>query len=160
MATTAEIKSANRDTLDQIALENDIDPTQYNTVADLRAVLLPLATDVNDQQQPEPEQPDFPAGTRFWRTHIPGLQVIIGSPDTAAGEVAPQMASFVPYWELLPGVEGKQKIAYLATDNAVANRKLESDYNVVEIDEDKFLLATTEEFNSDGVQVAGLRAPY
>lgn len=89
--------------------------------------------------------------TKYYRSRLSGLSVIVGG--VPSGEVAPETVRFVPYEERWEG--DKVVIGYLATDNAVAQRKLKDDINVEEIDEDTFVNST----NSD-VNPKVRRAPY
>lgn len=81
-------------------------------------------------------------GTRFYRTMIAGLSVVVANPK---GEVAPETVRFVPFEERVEG--SAAKVGYLATDNAVAQQKLAQDDNVEEIDEDSYINATDVEVN-------------
>lgn len=58
MATTQEIKDGKRADLDQIAVDEGLDPKapEYSKVDDLRAALLPLASDASDQEDPESDE--------------------------------------------------------------------------------------------------------
>ena len=154
MATTAEIKAAKRDELDQIALTHDVDPTVYSNADDLRAFLLPLA---DDYVAPED---DDESDLEYYKSSIATLEVVIGSPDPTKGEIAPKVVRFEPYWEMKLGVEGRFKVGYLATSEISAIEKLEVDPNVTKISKAEYDKATTEKFDSDNVQTHGQRAPF
>lgn len=80
---------------------------------------------------------------RYFKTPIAELAVVVGKPDTKAGEVAPQTVNFVPYAQRLNG--DASRMGYLATDNDVAIKKLIVDVNVTEIKKDEFEEATAVE---------------
>lgn len=80
------------------------------------------------------------ASLKYYRSSISGLSVEVAPPDESKGEVAPQAVRFAPYREKEFG--DVTKVGYLATDNAVAQAKLENDPNVTEIDQDEFEKAT------------------
>ena len=98
------------------------------------------------------------AATQYFRTEFSGLEIQVGGPDL--GQVAPATVRFVPYFELRLGVEGRNKVGFLATDNDVAIAKLLSDPNVKEITKKEYFEATTEKTDSDGNLIRGQRAPY
>lgn len=99
--------------------------------------------------------------TKYYRTKVVGLEVVIGEPDPTKGEVAPQTVAFVPYWEQALGVEGKFKVAYAATDDATAIRKLKNDPNVEEISQEDYDKATTVTHDEKTKeQLTAFRAPY
>jgi hypothetical protein len=78
--------------------------------------------------------------TKFYKSNISGLSVEVGEPDFDKGEVAPQLVRFEPYREKVFG--DPVKVGYLATDNAVAQKKLANDPNVVEIKQEEYDKAT------------------
>lgn len=102
--------------------------------------------------------------TKYFKSNIHALAVVVGNPDPTKGEVAHPVVSFVPYWvkrlgEQGNGPDGAFKVGYLATDDGSALKKLSGDLNVSEITKKEYEDATTETFEN-GVQVGGLRAPY
>lgn len=80
--------------------------------------------------------------TKYYRSSISGLEVVVGQADASKGEVAPQTVRFAPYREKEFG--DVTKVGYLATDNAKAIKALKDDPNVTEIDQDEFDKATGE----------------
>lgn len=74
--------------------------------------------------------------TKYFRSSIAGLEVVIGQPDRDLGEVAPKTVRFVPYREKEFG--DVVKVGYLSTDDTVALKKLLNDPNVTEIEKDEF----------------------
>lgn len=82
------------------------------------------------------------ASVKYYRSSISGLSVEIAPPDTSKGEVAPQTVRFAPYREKEFG--DVTKVGYLATDNPVAQGKLENDPNVTEIEQEEYDKATGE----------------
>lgn len=72
---------------------------------------------------------------KFYRSTLSGLSVVVGKPKS--GEVAPETVRFVPY-QYESELGEKLVFGYLETDNPVAQEKLASDHNVVEIEEDSF----------------------
>lgn len=86
------------------------------------------------------------AGTKFFRTNIAGLTVVTGevnAEDAEAGRVAPPSVRFEAFEERVRG--DKVVVGYLATDNAVAIKKLVKDPNVETITEKEFNDATNED---------------
>lgn len=77
-------------------------------------------------------------GTRYFRTTIAGLSVVIGDPKK--GEVAPEMVRFSTFEERVRG--DKVYVGYLETDNMVAIKKLVKDGNVEEIKASEFKEST------------------
>lgn len=75
--------------------------------------------------------------TKYFRTRLLGLKVVVGDPKTEDGEVAPQFVTFSAYKEKL--INGEEvKYALLATDNEVALEKLKDDPNVEEIQKNEY----------------------
>lgn len=86
------------------------------------------------------------AGTKYFRTNIAGLTVVIGevdAKDAEAGRVAPPSVRFEAFEERVRG--DKVVVGYLATDNAVAIKKLAKDPNVESISEKEYSEATDED---------------
>lgn len=110
------------------------------------------------------------ADTKYFKSEVHALSVVVGDPDPTKGEVAPKTVDFQPYWEPRAGVEGpgpnkEVKVGVLATDNGSALRKLQSDPNVKEIKKDEYEKLTVatfdgEEGDANRKQLTGLKAPY
>lgn len=83
------------------------------------------------------------AQTKYYRTRIAGLSVVVGELDPTKGEVAPPVVRFEAFEERFQG--DKTSVGYLATDNMVAIKKLAKDGNVEEISEKEYKEATDEE---------------
>lgn len=103
--------------------------------------------------------------TKYFKSNVHALAVVVGNPDPTKGEVAHPTVNFVPYWvkrlgEQGPGPDGAFKVGFLKTSNGSALKKLAGDLNVTEINKDEYDEATTEVFDDNDVQIAGFRAPY
>lgn len=83
--------------------------------------------------------------SKFYRSTISALSVIVRDADPAKGEVQPETVRFSPFEERWDG--DKIKVGYLSTDNSVAQRKLADDPNVEEITEEEFARATDPDVN-------------
>jgi hypothetical protein len=79
---------------------------------------------------------------KYYKSNIAGLSVEIGAPDYDKGEVAPKQVRFQPYREKVFG--DSVKVGYLSTDNVAAQKKLENDPNVAEIQQAEYDKATGE----------------
>jgi hypothetical protein len=78
--------------------------------------------------------------TKYYKSKLSALEVVIGDPDREKGEVAPKTVRFTPYLEKENG--DNVNVGYLETDNSVAQQKLKNDFNVEEIEKDEFDKAT------------------
>lgn len=85
--------------------------------------------------------------TKFYKSQLAGLSVVVGDPDTSKGEVAPQTVRFEPYREYFRG--DPVKVGYLQTDSDLVQKKLKEDANVQEITQKEYDEATGE--NADPV---------
>lgn len=79
----------------------------------------------------------------YYRSRLSGLSVVVGEYDPAHPADAPKSIRFVPYVEKYEG--DKIYVGYLATQNEIAQSKLEADPNVESIDKDEFEKATKSE---------------
>lgn len=78
--------------------------------------------------------------TKYYKTRLSGLEVVVGDPDREQGEVAPKTVRFTPYLEKFQG--DNIKVGYLETDDAVVQQKLKNDFHVEAIEKDEFDKAT------------------
>lgn len=98
--------------------------------------------------------------TKYYRSDLYALSVVVGDPDPTKGEVAPKTVDFVPYYVYERGKEGKQRVGFLKTSNGSAIRKLENDEHVQEITKQEYEDAITPVKDEAGQQISGYRAPY
>lgn len=147
-----------RDKLEKRAEKLSVEFTAETTDEELQIAVDQAQVDLDEEKRQEAEQEDS-TDTQYFRSDIAGLEIVIGDPDPAKGEVAPKTVSFVPYWQQKKGIEGSFKVGYLKTDVGDALRKLADDPNVEEISKDEFYDQTTnEEYAADGSPVSGVRA--
>lgn len=78
--------------------------------------------------------------TKYCKSRLAALEVVIGDPDRAKGEVAPKTVRFTPYLEKFQG--DNIRVGYLETDNAAAQTALKDDFNVEVIEKDEYDKAT------------------
>lgn len=112
---------------------------------------------INDFQNKEDDS-DY----SYYKSKNFGMEVVIGDPDPTKGEVAHPTEAFVPYFIEEKGVEGKQKIGYLKTNNGSAIKKLGETFEAEKITQEEYEEATTPVYDNGKppVQIGGFRAPY
>lgn len=116
-----------------------------------------LIADFQDEQDDE--------DTKYYRSNIHALSVVVGDPDPTKGEVAHPTVDFVPFWVQQkgvqgPGPDGAVKLGFLKTKDGSAQKKLAGDTNVTEISKTEYEQATTAVFDEADQQIGGFRAPY
>lgn len=95
---------------------------------------------------------------KYFKSKLHGLEIQIR--PAKEGEVAPKVERFTPYYYLERGVEGRQKIGLLMTDNGSVIKALLEDPSVEEIDEAEYEDITTDEvYGDDDQPLSGVQAP-
>lgn len=93
----------------------------------------------NNENKDKPEAPKAKSGTKFFRSRLAGLAIVVGESDPLH-PVAPETVRFVPHYERYQG--DRVTVGYLATDNKRALEVLATDGNVEEISAKEYKDAT------------------
>lgn len=75
------------------------------------------------------------SGMQYFRTNILGLSVVVGEPEE--GDVAPQTERFTAY-EITTEFGEPVRVAYLATKNPEAIKRLKNDDNVLRVKKEEY----------------------